>query len=123
MKILSRTPSASEPPAKEIDKPKTIQRSIEITVEREFLAMVNQPGAAFIALCAVCGKDVLLLSPDAAALTAGTSPREVYRWLEAGQLHFQELPNGKVYLCSESLKSFERPGPQSPEQLSSGESL
>jgi hypothetical protein len=118
MKILPRTLPASKSPAQEIDAPKAIRRSIEITVEREFLALVNDPGAGFIALCPECARDVLLLSAEAAALTAGVSAREIYRWLEGGTLHFQELSNNKVYLCSESLKSIEPIRLPSPEELS-----
>ena len=123
MKILPRTVPAGEPPAKEIDPPRTVQRSIEITIEREFLAVVNQPGSSFTALCSRCRMDVLMLTAEAAALATGSSPREVYRWLESGQLHFQELPTGKIYICSLSLKPFHRDSAQPPDQISSGEPL
>ena len=127
MKILPRTLSAAEPLAKSIDANRTIHRSVEITIEREFLAVTSQPGSSFVALCPTCRADVLMLTAEAAALAAAVSPREIYRWLETGKLHFQELPTGKVFICSQSLKAFERPAqesasPQKPGQISSGES-
>jgi hypothetical protein len=67
--------------------------------------------------------DVLMLTPEAAAIATGRSPREVYRWVESGQLHFQELPTGKIYICSVSLKPFQRDSLPPPDQISSGEPL
>lgn len=117
MRIIPRTLSVAESHAKENNPTRTIRRSVEITVEREYLAIVNQPGSSFTALCPECNQDVTMLSAEAAAHSITTTPREIYRWLDSGKLHFQELPTGKVYVCSASLHRLERPDP-----LSSGES-
>jgi hypothetical protein len=121
MKILPRTLSAAEPLAKSIDANRTIHRSVEITIEREFLAVTSQSGSSFIALCPACRSDVLLLTVEAAALAAAASPREIYRWLETGKLHFQELPTGKVFICSRSLKTFKSPTQESATPQKSGQ--
>jgi hypothetical protein len=97
--------------------PAVVHRRVEITVEREIVSVVYQPAASITGHCEQCGKDVLLLSADAAAAAQGVSPREIYRWLDENKLHFQESPAGTVFICSESLGQF----PPS-RRVSSGES-
>jgi hypothetical protein len=80
-------------------------RRVEITVEREVVSVLYQPVANITGRCEQCGTDVLLLSAEAAAAAAGTSPREIYRWLDENKVHFQESPNGTVFVCSESLNT------------------
>jgi hypothetical protein len=82
-----------------------VQRRIEITVEREILSVVYQPATSIVGHCDRCGGDVLLLSAETAAATYGVSPREIYRWLDEKDLHFQELKSGPIFLCSKSLKA------------------
>jgi hypothetical protein len=82
-----------------------VQRRVEITVEREILSVVYQPATRIVGRCEQCGRDVLLLSPEVAAATRGVSTREIYRWLDEKELHFQELQSGTIFLCSESLKA------------------
>jgi hypothetical protein len=91
------------PDGTEAFDPTVIRRRVEITVERETVSMVYQPAANIHGRCEQCGKDVLLLSAEAAAAAASTSPREIYRWLDENKLHFQESPGGTVFICSESL--------------------
>jgi hypothetical protein len=81
-----------------------VHRRVEITVEREIVSVVYQPAANVTGHCCQCGKEVLLLSPEAAAAAQNISPREIYRWLDENKLHFQESPGGTVFICSESLK-------------------
>jgi hypothetical protein len=102
MKPSSHTVSPQGPCAPET---KVMRRRVEITVEREVLSVVYQPAAGIVGRCEQCGRDVLLLSPQAAAATRGVSPREIYRWLDEKELHFQELESGTIFLCSESLKT------------------
>lgn len=78
-------------------------RRVEITVEREVLSVEYQTAPNIGGWCEQCGKDVLLLAVEAAAAAQGISPREIYRWVEESKLHFQESPNGTVFICSESL--------------------
>jgi hypothetical protein len=82
-----------------------IRRRVEITVEREVLSVVYQPAASIVGHCDRCGGDVLLLSAETAAAAHGVSPREIYRWLNEKDLHFQELQSGTIFLCSTSLKA------------------
>lgn len=46
---------------------------------------------------------VKMVTPEAAAVVAGVSTRTVYRWVEAGKIHFAETPAGLVLVCLNSL--------------------
>jgi hypothetical protein len=85
-------------------KTRVLHRRVEITVEREVVSVEYVPTANVMAWCEQCGKDVLMLTAEAAAVEVKTSPREIYRWLDESKLHFQESPGGTVFVCSESLK-------------------
>jgi hypothetical protein len=97
---------AAELPAKTAGEPALVRRRVEITVERETLSVHYQPGQGFTGHCTECGHDVLKLTAEVAAAASGTTPREIYRWLEETDLHFEELPTGQVFICSESLNSL-----------------
>jgi hypothetical protein len=101
-----------EPLHKEISGPVTqnghvVTRSVQITVEREVLSvLLHQPGVSFAGLCDQCGREVMLLTVETAAQVARATPRAIYRWVEAAEVHFQEDSNGAVFVCSESLKAL-----------------
>ena len=109
MKILPRTVPAGEVVERTNDANKILRRHVEISIERETFTVVHQPGSSFAGLCKECGHAVLMLSADMAAATSGATPREIYRGIDAGKLHFYELSTGKVFLCSVSLKSLREP--------------
>jgi hypothetical protein len=79
---------------------------VEITVEREVVSVLHQAAPGFTSLCIKCERDVLKLTPESAAAASGTTPREIYRWLDEKKLHFEELPDGQVFVCAESLKDL-----------------
>ena len=58
-----------------------VHRRVEITVEREAISVVYQPGANITGQCEQCGKEVLMLTAEAAAAARSTTPRKIYRWL------------------------------------------
>ena len=93
------------PPDDETANSTTVHRRVEITVEREVVSVEYLPPANITGWCQQCGKTVLMLTAEAAAAAHGTSPREVYRWLDDNKLHFQESPSGTVFICSESLNT------------------
>jgi hypothetical protein len=96
--------SAGQPAGKTGEEPGIVRRRVEITVEREIVSVIHQPGSSFTSLCAECGRDVLRITPEAAAAVTGVTQREIYRWLDEKKLHFDELPTGQVFVCSESLR-------------------
>ena len=83
-----------------------VHRRVEITVEREVVSVLHQLGPGFHSLCIKCEQDVLKLTPESAAAASGTTPREIYRWCDEKKLHFEELADGRVFICAESLKAF-----------------
>jgi hypothetical protein len=44
-----------------------------------------------------------MISTERAAILARQSPRTIYRWVEAGRLHFTEKPEGQLLICLDSL--------------------
>jgi len=96
---------ATQAAGKHAGEPALVHRRVEITFEREVLSVLHQPSQEFTGLCVECGRDVLKLTAEAAAAAGGTTPREIYRWLDEHKLHFDESPTGQVFICSESLKA------------------
>lgn len=52
--------------------------------------------------CPVCRTYELMVSPAAAAVASGQSVRTIFRWLEAGKLHYNEDDAG-LLICFASL--------------------
>jgi hypothetical protein len=44
-----------------------------------------------------------MITPEEAKELANTSAREIYRWVETGQVHFTESPDGSLLLCPHSI--------------------
>jgi len=53
--------------------------------------------------CCRCDEGVLMLRPEEAAISAGVSVREVNRWVEAETVHFDETPDGRLFICANSV--------------------
>jgi len=45
-----------------------------------------------------------MVSADEAAVIARVSPRTIYRWIEAGEIHFEESSEGLMLICPNSLR-------------------
>lgn len=78
------------------------KRRTEITVETERVMLVRRRETSVLARCEKCGKTVPMLLPEDAAILSGVSLRMVYRRLRAGEMHFREMPDGSLMICSES---------------------
>jgi hypothetical protein len=44
-----------------------------------------------------------MIAPEEAMAVAGVSSREIYRWVEAGRVHFLETSEGFLLICLDSL--------------------
>jgi len=77
-------------------------RRTEITVETHRILMVRAGLVAIEGWCPECGSQVRMLTAEEAARVGGVSARSIYRWLEAGKLHFTEAGSG-VLVCLNSL--------------------
>ena len=76
---------------------------MEITVERDELSVIKRPVHRALNWCAQCAERVPMVTPDEAVAVAGCSAREIYRWVEAGRVHFTETPQGLLSICLRSL--------------------
>ncbi len=54
-------------------------------------------------VCLICGEEVKLIAAEKAATVCQCSRRKIYRWIEDGDLHFFETPDGEVLVCGRSL--------------------
>ncbi|HXQ68887.1 MAG TPA: helix-turn-helix domain-containing protein [Pyrinomonadaceae bacterium] len=53
--------------------------------------------------------DAIMLSPEQAAAVTGIPERQIYQWVEAGAIHYKEVPNGKLIVCIKTLISLRSP--------------
>jgi len=79
------------------------KRRIEITVERHRVLTVRTRRISATGWCAQCGMKVQMVTAEDASRTAQVTPRTIYRWAEAGQLHFTESQDGLLLICLKSL--------------------
>jgi hypothetical protein len=76
----------------------------EITVEKRQRITVR-PDRTRVAVCEQCTREVVMLSPEAAAALFETTARVIFRLIEAGELHFLETVGGGLLVCRNSLES------------------
>ena len=77
----------------------------EITIETERIVVISKPKLSAVVWCPKCCCRVRMITVDEAGTIAGVSSRTVYRWVEADQLHFAEMHDGRFLVCSRSLNS------------------
>lgn len=53
--------------------------------------------------CESCDASVGMIAAEKAAVLCQCTRRQIYRWIEAGEIHFTELPDGSVWVCGKSL--------------------
>ena len=82
-------------------------RRREVTVETAELWVIRRP-RAIIAWCPECGAQVQMITPDEAAVLTDLTAREIYSWVEAGLIHYLEMPGGFVVVCLDSIVKLAR---------------
>jgi RNA polymerase sigma factor (sigma-70 family) len=75
----------------------------EITIETHRTFIVRRRPNLIQAWCAGCDANISFASPEDAAQLVGSSAREIYRAIEAGQLHFIETGDRLLRVCLDSL--------------------
>ena len=80
------------------------RRIAEITIETDEALVIRRASGSVRAICAQCGHEVPMLTPEEAAILFHFAVRSIYRDIEAGQLHFQETATGSVVVCLDSLR-------------------
>ena len=83
-----------------------VRRRIAVTVEKREISISGNTAGREQAHCEHCGREVSMLPVALAAVLAGATERLVYQWVEAGNVHFLERPNGAVLICLESLEGL-----------------
>ena len=78
------------------------KRRTVITIESHRLTVVRSRRPIEM-WCKRCGKEVPMLTPEAAAALAGVSPRAIYRRVESSELHIIETGTGALLICSGSF--------------------
>ena len=71
----------------------------EIHIETREAFVIRSLNQTCIAWCEACGIEVRVLTPDAAAVVAATTPKEVYRRIECGLLHSVDAGKGNTLVC------------------------
>ena len=79
------------------------KRRTVITIESHQLTVVRSRRAIEM-WCKECGKELPMLTPEAAAALVGIPPRAIYRSIESGELHFIDTGGGAVLICSGSFR-------------------
>ena len=79
------------------------KRTARITVETERLLVIRRSPTSGDGWCNQCEAPVKLIRLEEAAAIAGASQRAIFRWAEAGEIHFTETADGKVMFCLNSI--------------------
>ena len=75
----------------------------EVTIEKETLVVFRSGANSLRAWCEGCSAETLLITPGTAASLAGVTTDVIYERIEAGLIHFTELPDGALLVCGASV--------------------
>jgi hypothetical protein len=79
-------------------------RKTEKTVEIHEFYVVRSASGSLPSLCGECAAGTgIMVSPEQAAAVAHVPARMIYRWVEAGMVHYQEQSDGSLTVCLNSL--------------------
>jgi hypothetical protein len=67
------------------------------------MSVIRSAQSAIDLWCADCAAVVAMVTPERTAQLLGTTPREIYRRIENGELHFAESESGLLLVCLNSL--------------------
>jgi hypothetical protein len=93
-----------------LTKRKRPKKRTVITTETHQITIVHPRTKLVRAWCDQCQADSEMAPPEAAAALLGITPREVYRRVENGALHFMETEGGGLLICCRQagrLEGFE----------------
>ena len=81
-----------------------MRRRTEITVETDRIMVIRRRGEKSLTIwCAACASESFMFTVDEAAILLNVSAMTVFRWAEAGHLHWLETPEGALLICQNSL--------------------
>ena len=80
-----------------------IRRKTAVMFETHQVTTVHLARQPVRAWCGLCRAEVLMLTPDEAAALAQSTARDIYRRVEARELHSIETDAGALRVCLNSL--------------------
>lgn len=80
-----------------------VKKRITTIIETHQVRITRRSGKQVYAWCRPCAATVRMIRPEAFARLTKISVRTVYRRVEDGQLHFAETPDGRLFICINSL--------------------
>jgi hypothetical protein len=79
-------------------------RKSETAVEIHEFYVIRTASGSLPGLCAECSTgDAVMAAPEQAAALAHVPVRAIYRWVEAGAVHYKEGHDGSLTVCLKSL--------------------
>jgi hypothetical protein len=75
-----------------------------VTIESRERTTIRRGGQSLVTWCEQCCADVLMVTPNEAAVLSSTDTRAIFRRVEAGEIHFIEGEGGTLLVCANSLK-------------------
>lgn len=75
----------------------------EVIIETHQVQIIRHRKPELLLWCDACQATVRMITPEEAAALANVTTRTIYRWVEAGELHFAETPEGALFICLDSL--------------------
>lgn len=82
------------------------KRRTEITIETHQVLVLHRRHNFNRTICLQCASgSAPLFTPEDAGAFAGVSTRTVYRWVEAGRVHFTETNDGRLFVCLATLRA------------------
>jgi hypothetical protein len=85
------------------------RRQIVITAETSDTYIIRQePKGPVRAWCGGCGEEIECLTVEQAAQLTGVGARQIFRRVEAGEIHYCETDEGHLLICPNSVASFVR---------------
>ena len=78
-------------------------RKIKIIVEKHRVLTLRTRRTSALGWCVACATKVQMVTAEDASRIAQVTPRTIYRWAEARQIHFTESQDGLLLICPRSL--------------------
>ena len=86
-------------------------RRTEKTVEIHEFYVIRTASGSLPVLCIECSTgDAIMIAPEQAAAVSHVPVRMIYRWIEAGVIHYKEEPNGSLIVCVKSIVATSNEG-------------
>ena len=78
-------------------------RSAKVATPRPQVVIVRRPSLPALKKCPDCAGSIGMVTPEEAAAVVSVNTRTIYRWVEAGTMHFIETPEGRLLICLNRL--------------------